>query len=192
MNKTLAIHYTTFNKAGGLSGWTWDAQRVFATALQRSWAASPPVAAFDCDQTTVQGDSGWAVYNAHVDDMAFAWSDALFAHIGDEYRAGDIRDCVAALLPLPPPERRAHARFPAYRRLMLGANYDRYAREGGQASCPWLAQSYQGLAVAAVKATTHAALLHELHRPLTTEIVSGANVGLPDLTLHQHLPLSPF
>lgn len=150
----------------------------------------PPVAAFDCDQTVFRGDTGWIVYDHAVDTMAFAFGPPLYAHIGEAYGASAIATCVETLRPLPLALRERHFLYPKYRRLMLGANRDRYAREGGAVSCPWVARSFMGLPEETVTTLATQALAKEQRQSSHREIVDGTGVGLPDLTI-QH-GLMPF
>ncbi|MEW6114279.1 MAG: haloacid dehalogenase-like hydrolase, partial [Thermodesulfobacteriota bacterium] len=176
-----------------LSGWSSEARAAIGNALSSyrdACGTRKPVAAFDCDMTTVHGETGWTVYNSMVDTMSFPFGDALYAHIGAEYGANTIAAYVDQLLPLPQSERLSHPLFPHYRRLMLGANYDRYQREGGASSCPWVVKSYAGLTRSFMEMATRSAIDKALQSPRVLETVPGAPCGLPDLVLHHGI--QPF
>jgi len=170
-----------------LKGWSPRAKMAIDRAISansRSGEFHRPVAAFDCDMTAIYGESGWTVYNHMVDTMSFAFGDDLYFHIGERYHASAIADCVGELLPLQQSERLKHPLFSKYRRLMLGANYDRYRLEGGAVSCPWVVRSYAGLEYSVLQAATRAAIEKALKTSRVTEIIPGGEFGLPDLEVN--------
>lgn len=163
------------------------AERIAQLIKNAATDRTHPLAVFDLDNTCIRNDVGEAVFHHLVDHFRLPFGSALFDHIGAQYHSGAIAELVGALRECPAAVRLLHPLYPAYRRLMLGAYYERLTREGPAAAYPWIVQCMAGMEEAQVIAANREAIARELATPIGTERINTAAGDPFPLTLARGL-----